>query len=117
MHTTSRIDTPRGGSNLRPGANFVGGIALAGSRGIQRVEVSTDGGGTWETATMKPGLGPNAWTLWLHPWELASSDSDRRIIVRATDGTGAAQTAEVKDTLPEGSSGYHAVTVRRAALP
>ena len=117
MHTTSRIDLPRGSSNLTAGENFVGGVALAGSRGIQRVEVSTDAGSTWSDATMKPGLGPDTWVLWLHRWELRPDDTERRIVVRATDGTGAFQSAEMRDTLPEGSSGYHAVTVRRAASP
>ena len=115
MQTTSRIDLPRGRSNLPAGENFVGGIAVAGARGVQKVEVSTDGGGTWSPATMKPGLGPNAWVLWLHRWELTTAEDERRILVRGTDGTGTLQDAEVRDTLPSGSSGYHAVTVHRAS--
>jgi DMSO/TMAO reductase YedYZ molybdopterin-dependent catalytic subunit len=115
MHTTSRADIPRNRSNLAAGENFVGGVAVAGSRGIQQVEVSTDGGDSWAVATIKPGLGPNAWVLWLYRWELPIEDTEqRRILVRAADGTGALQTAEVRDTLPEGSSGYHAVSVRLA---
>ena len=115
MHTTSRIDIPKNGSNLLAGQSFVGGIAVAGSRGIRKVEVSTDGGGSWGPATIKPALGPDSWVLWLYPWELSAGEAEpRRILVRATDGTGVLQTSVVSDALPAGSSGYHAITVRRA---
>ncbi len=117
MHTTSRIDLPRGRSNLTAGENFVGGVAVAGARGIRTVEVSTDGGASWAPAAIKPALGPNSWVLWLYRWELPEADPERRLLVRATDGTGVLQTSEVRDTLPEGSSGYHAITVRLADGP
>ena len=116
MHTTSRIDLPKNRSNLAAGENFAGGVAVAGSRGIRQVEVSTDGGGSWSFATIKPALGPNTWVVWLHRWELPAGDAaERRILVRATDGLGAVQSAELRESFPEGSSGYHAVTVRQAS--
>lgn len=114
MHTTSRIDIPKNRANLMVDQNFVGGVAVAGSRGIQRVEVSTDGGSSWGTATIKPALGPDTWLLWLYPWNLPDDSAERRILVRATDGSGTLQTSVVSDTLPAGASGYHAITVRRA---
>ena len=114
MNTTSRVDIPRPMSFLRPGANYLGGIAIAGSRGIEKVEVSTDGGVTWSEATIKPALGPNAWTLWLADWQFPETDQQRHLLVRATDGTGAIQTSDLRDTLPDGATGYHTVPVRRA---
>jgi DMSO/TMAO reductase YedYZ molybdopterin-dependent catalytic subunit len=114
MHTTSRIDLPRNDSFLRPGPNYLGGVAVAGQRGISKVEVSTDSGATWAPATFKPALGPFTWVLWLYRWDFPETLDREQILVRATDGTGALQTAEIRDPLPDGSSGYHTIQVRRA---
>ena len=77
MNTTSRIDLPKNRSNLRSGQNYVGGIALAGSRGIQRVEVSADDGRSWGLAAIKPALSPNTWVLWLYEWNLPEGTAGR----------------------------------------
>jgi len=76
------------------------------------VEVSTDGGQSWGPAVVKPGLGPNAWVLWLYQWDLPGGSGDHRVIVRATDGNGTLQDAVARDNLPNGATGYHAITVR-----
>src|SRR5207302_7667909 len=62
--TESRIDAPRGHETLAPGPLSVGGVAFAGDRGIQSVDVSTDAGQTWQRAQVKPGLSANTWQLW-----------------------------------------------------
>ena len=36
-------------------------------------------------------------------------------MVRATDGTGETQTEQETDTLPDGATGWHAISVRAAA--
>jgi DMSO/TMAO reductase YedYZ molybdopterin-dependent catalytic subunit len=115
MNTTSRIDVPRNRSFLRAGPNLIGGVAVAGQRGIGQVEVSTDGGITWDVATVKAPLGPNSWSLWLYRWE-APDDAvaERKILVRATDDTGALQTSVVRETIPDGATGYHTIAVQRA---
>ncbi|HZT07468.1 MAG TPA: sulfite oxidase [Chloroflexota bacterium] len=114
MNITSRIDTPRNGRDVPAGASsFIGGVAVAGQRGIQQVEVSTDGGQTWAQAAIKPGLGQDTWVLWLYQWDVPLDDrGDHRVLVRATDGTGALQDATPRDTLPSGATGYHAISVR-----
>jgi DMSO/TMAO reductase YedYZ molybdopterin-dependent catalytic subunit len=114
MHTTSRIDVPRPGSYLRTGRNFVGGVAIAGKRGIRSVDVSIDGGESWTPAIVKPALGPHAWSLWLHAWDLAASASGARLLVRATDGAGAVQISEPRPTLPDGATGLHTIAIRTA---
>jgi hypothetical protein len=114
MHTTSRIDLPRNQSYLRGGRSFVGGVAVAGQRGISRVEVSTDDGRSWQPAVIKPALGPNSWVLWLFEWDLPLDAADRRLLVRAVDGTRAAQVATRSETVPNGATGYHQVSVRLA---
>jgi len=115
MNTTSRIDVPRNRSFLRPGPNLIGGVAVAGQRGISRVEVSTDGGETWDVATVRAPLGPNTWSLWLYRWEAPNgAAAERKILARATDATGALQTSTVRETIPEGATGLHTITVERA---
>jgi DMSO/TMAO reductase YedYZ molybdopterin-dependent catalytic subunit len=44
IKTQSRIDTIKDGDNLSPGKNPIGGVAWAPHMGIEKVEVSTDGG-------------------------------------------------------------------------
>jgi hypothetical protein len=87
----------------------VGGIAWAGDRGIQKVEVQVDGG-EWVAAALRtPPLSQLTWVQWRYDWPLASGSHTLR--VRATDGTGALQKEEVTDVRPDGATGYHMVQV------
>jgi hypothetical protein len=87
----------------------VGGIAWAGDRGIQKVEVQVDER-EWEEATLRvPSLSPLTWVQWRYDWPMVSGR--HRFRVRATDGTGTLQTSEVKGVRPNGATGYHATTV------
>jgi DMSO/TMAO reductase YedYZ molybdopterin-dependent catalytic subunit len=107
--TMSRIDYPNSLSiPLKP--IYIGGVAFAGNRGIQRVEVSTDHGQTWNDATLRPALGKYTWVQWTYPWQAAKGEYS--LVVRATDGTGAVQTAEENPTYPDGATGYHYRQVR-----
>jgi cytochrome c-type biogenesis protein CcmH/NrfF len=74
------------------------------------VEVSTDGGGMWHEATLTPPLSSQSWVLWSWPW-MAVAPGPQTLTVRATDGTGAMQTAQKRGTVPEGATGYHQVRV------
>jgi DMSO/TMAO reductase YedYZ molybdopterin-dependent catalytic subunit len=100
--TLSRIDAPE--SAVGESAT-IAGIAFAGDRGISKVEVSTDGGKTWEQAEIKPALSQYSWVLWHKEWSPGYSGS-HLIKVRATDGTGTTQTAVYSSPYPNGSSGY-----------
>jgi DMSO/TMAO reductase YedYZ molybdopterin-dependent catalytic subunit len=86
----------------------IAGIAFAGDRGISKVEVSTDGGNTWQTASIKDPLSINSWVLWALDW-IPQNKGRYNILVRATDKTGNIQTAEIRDNYPNGSTGYHSV--------
>lgn len=90
------------------GRASIGGIAWAGDRGIQKVEVQVDGG-LWEEAALRtPPLSPLTWVQWRYDWPLVAGRHTFR--VRATDGTGALQIEQVTDTHPDGATGYHTVT-------
>ena len=109
LHTTSRIDRPRG--HLPLGRSIeVGGIAFAGARGISKVEVSVDGGSTWHVATLEPPLSQDSWVFWTWQW-MPSLPGKYRLVARATDGTGEVQTSRMQITVPNGSTGYHQVMV------
>jgi DMSO/TMAO reductase YedYZ molybdopterin-dependent catalytic subunit len=109
VHTISRIDSPQ--SPVPVGKQIeVGGIAFAGFRGIQKVEVSTDGGVTWQLAQLKPALSKDSWVFWTYQWRPTKS-GDYKITARATDGTGATQNAQKQGTVPNGATGYHQITV------
>lgn len=86
----------------------IAGIAFAGDRGISKVEVSTDGGNTWQTASIKDPLSNNSWVLWALDW-IPQNKGKYNIVVRATDKTGNMQTAEIRDNYPNGSTGFHSV--------
>src|SRR5215471_7442177 len=107
--TTSRIDVP--GASIKDSATTIAGIAFAGDRGIQRVQVSTDGGKNWQDAEFKPALSRYSWTLWHMDWTPASP-GPALLIVRATDGTGVTHTSSHAPAIPNGASGYDSRTVR-----
>lgn len=86
----------------------IAGVAFAGDRGISKVEVSTDGGNTWQNASIKDPLSSNSWVLWALEW-IPQNKGKYNIVVRAIDKAGNIQTAEIRDIFPNGSTGYHSV--------
>ena len=110
LHTMTRIDRPGGHVPLGQAVE-VGGLAFAGPRGIEKVEISTDNGLTWNTAKLQPPISPDAWVFWTWNWTPIQSGS-YTLFARATDGTGTVQTATVQGTVPNGSTGYNRVKVQ-----
>jgi DMSO/TMAO reductase YedYZ molybdopterin-dependent catalytic subunit len=86
----------------------IAGVAFAGDRGISKVEVSTDGGNSWQNASIKDPLSGNSWVLWALDW-IPQNKGKYNIVVRATDKVGNMQTAEIRDPYPNGATGYHSV--------
>jgi DMSO/TMAO reductase YedYZ molybdopterin-dependent catalytic subunit len=109
VKTQSRIDTISAGDNLSSGKNPIGGIAWAPHRGIEKVEVSTDGGETWNTARLAKQLAEDTWRQYIYDWE--ARPGDYTIQVRATDGNGETQTASKAPPHPSGATGYHTIDV------
>lgn len=88
----------------------IAGIAFAGNEGISKVEVSMDGGNSWQEAKMKEPLSINSWVLWYMEWNPVSAGR-HAMSVRATDGTGKIQPVGFHEPFPDGSSGYHMIEV------
>jgi DMSO/TMAO reductase YedYZ molybdopterin-dependent catalytic subunit len=109
VKTQSRIDTIKAGTNLSPGKNPIGGVAWAPHRGIEKVEVSTDGGETWNTARLARPLAEDTWRQYVYDWN--AKPGDYTLQVRATDGNGDTQTAAEAPPHPSGATGYHTIDV------
>ena len=107
--TQSRIDTVKDGDTLSAGTVQIGGIAWAPHRGIERVEVSTDGGETWSDASLAAQLDIDAWRQYVYDWEAQPGEHTLR--VRATDGEGETQTKTEAPPHPSGATGYHTIEV------
>jgi len=109
VHTMSRIDLPIDGLITANKKQVIQGVAFAGNRSISKVEVSTDGGKTWNPAYVKPPLSNTSWVVWGFEWT-PTKPGKYVVQVRATDGTGKLQTAKKADPYPSGATGYHTVT-------
>lgn len=109
VKTQSRIDvTP---DDPRVGEQYwIAGVAWAGDREISRVEVSTDGGDSWEDADLRDPIAEASWRLWAFRWT-PQERGDHELACRATDGNGDVQIAETAPPHPAGASGYHRVEV------
>ena len=110
VKTTARIDMPVDGSLVKLGVVSVSGVAFAGTHGINKVEFSTNGGSSWSEAPFKPPLSNLTWVLWKADWAPAREGA-YKLMVRATDGVGAAQDPRSAPSYPSGASGYHSIHI------
>jgi sulfane dehydrogenase subunit SoxC len=78
--------------HVEPGPLTLRGRAWSGYGGIERVDVSTDGGATFNAAVLDPPQGPHAWRGWSFDWEAAPGEHE--ISSRATDSAGNTQPLE-----------------------
>lgn len=120
VHTIAKLHS----TTIENGTVRVGGHAYAGTRGIDAVEVSTDGGASWTEASLSetlPGPTPldedepeptgeadDAWRMWEHEYE---ADGEHEVVVRAIDGDGEVQPKRERDGYPSGATGWVRKTV------
>jgi sulfite oxidase len=100
LNVKSVISDPLDASRLRAGRLTVHGAAWAGESDVVKVEVSTDGGATWNPATLGHDRAQYAWRLWNYEWK--ATGADYTILSRATDSQGHVQ----PDTAVWNPSGY-----------
>ena len=104
----SRIDTPRGLAKMPAGSVPIAGVAWAQTVGIARVEVNIDDTG-WQTAELAGAPSNDTWRQWVYRWD--ATPGRHALRVRATDRTGAIQTDERAEPIPDGASGHHQIIV------
>ena len=104
LHATNRRDD---------GHVTVAGHANAGTRGIQKVEVSTNGGDSWNearlSATLEPNLGGDVWRQWAYTYR--PPNDEHEVVVRAIDGIGTIQPKKNSGPYPRGTSGWVSKTI------
>ncbi len=110
VKTMSKIDVPQHGETLKGLHHRVHGLAFAGTRGIQGVEVSVDEGLSWQRASLTEPLSPFAWRFWTLDWHV-SRPGRYTLAVRAVDGLGGVQTSVEQEPAPDGAAGLHQITV------
>ncbi len=85
-----QIVTPQNGQIITTVSRRLYGMALAGEREIESVEVSTDGGISWNAAVMLTAYVPNVWRHWEFDWSPPAPGS-YTLAARAIDTSGAVQ--------------------------
>ena len=90
MHVKSLITAPRDGERVTVGTAHVTGVAWTGTGTVERVEVSSDGGTTWQPARFTSEPRPGTWRLWEADAPIPSA-GEQHLRVRATDTNGRTQ--------------------------
>jgi DMSO/TMAO reductase YedYZ molybdopterin-dependent catalytic subunit len=90
MPVKSEIIRPVDGSVLGIGANRLFGMAWAGEHAVAAVEVSVDGGSSWQRAELQGPRAAYSWTAWEYLWETAAP-GDYKLLARAISESGDVQ--------------------------
>jgi len=89
MECKSVITRPSGGMNIKPGAHEIQGFAWSGNGMIRAVDVTTDGGKTWQEARLEEPVLNKCLTRFRFPWDWKGGPAN--IASRAVDSTGYVQ--------------------------
>jgi sulfite oxidase len=114
MPLTSAICSPAAGATLAAGPVTLQGYAVAAAREVVRVDVSIDGGRSWQQAALRHDpASPWSWTLWQATLDLPKGEHE--LAVRAWDSAGQTQPARPEELWNfKGylSAAWHRVPVR-----
>jgi len=95
MQTKAEIARPAEGEIVPANSHVrVQGAAWTTNGEIIKVELSTDGGSTWNDAKLLGEAKPNAWRLWEFSWKTPAATGKQTLISRANDSRGRTQPAE-----------------------
>ncbi|MBT5074711.1 MAG: sulfite dehydrogenase [Kordiimonadaceae bacterium] len=90
MEARSVITSPSAGMKLNgPGFYEISGLGWSGAGTVSKVEVSTDGGNTWQNANLQAPVLPKCHTRFTMPWNWDGKETT--IMSRTTDDTGYTQ--------------------------
>lgn len=92
----------------------IGGIAWAGDRSVERVQVRVDGG-EWQEATVNAAISERTWQLWRYDW--AFVEGYHQLEVRCIEPDRTPQLESDRGTFPSGATGLHSVTENFPAQP
>jgi hypothetical protein len=70
------------------------GAAWAGESKVAKVEISTDGGKTWNAAQLVGEVKPYCWATWRYEWKVPEAKGPASLVARCTDEKGTTQTVE-----------------------
>ena len=90
MRVKSLITAPLEGERVDVGSTRVTGVAWTGTGTVAQVEISSDGGRSWQQARFTSEPRPGAWRLWEADAAIRSA-GEQRVLVRATDTAGHTQ--------------------------
>ena len=92
MHVKAEIAKPAQGETVPANSSIrVHGAAWTSDGEIAKVELSTDGGSTWNEANLLGESKPNAWRLLEFNWKTLSVPGKQTLVTRATDSLGRTQ--------------------------
>lgn len=95
LSVKAQIARPVGREVVPAGKPYrVFGAAWTGEADVERVEVSTDGGRTWNPARLLGKPVRFAWRLWEYDWNVPSRSGRATLLARATDSKGRQQPTE-----------------------
>jgi sulfite oxidase len=119
LYVNSAICRPAEGELVPGGPVKVAGYALTGGgREVESVEVSADGGETWQAADLTSSEHPGAWVFWETRVEPGPGRREVHLLARARDTSGRIQPSSPHQTWnPKGyvNNAYHRVGIRRAS--
>jgi DMSO/TMAO reductase YedYZ molybdopterin-dependent catalytic subunit len=90
MRVKSLITAPLDGQQINIGTTRVTGVAWTGAGTVARVEISTDGGRTWQQARFSGEAVPGTWRLWEAEATIRAA-GEHPLRARATDTAGHTQ--------------------------
>jgi len=91
----AEIARPSEGEIVAANSNVrVHGAAWTSDGEITKIELSTDGGATWNETKLVGESKPNAWRLWEFDWKTPATAGKATLIARATDSHGRTQPVE-----------------------
>ncbi|WP_461537021.1 sulfite dehydrogenase [Spongorhabdus nitratireducens] len=107
MDARSIITSPTFPQQLEKGWHEIRGLAWSGRGRISKVEVSVDGGGSWEPAELQQPVLDKAYVRFRKMWQW--DGKERLLLSRATDETGYIQprVKQLIDIRGQGSLRYH----------
>jgi DMSO/TMAO reductase YedYZ molybdopterin-dependent catalytic subunit len=92
IQVKAQIARPKAGEVVAAAAAYrVHGAAWTGESEVTRVEISTDGGGSWHRAKLLDRSIRHAWRLWEYTWNTPQKPGPVKLVARATDARGNVQ--------------------------